>query len=248
MKNKQITFSGLPKGNILGGGIEIGPVKKLMSVFIFVLAKEALRRSKRSTLQHRAFGILEAYILTVAALEAFINEFCIEKIEQRKEAKKSTSHLKKAIYPDEHGHFMDIKQKYECVPRVLWSKSFDKGGKLWNDFVALIRLRNDIMHYTPEWESPGYVPDYLSSIYRRIVPRQAKSFNDEKTLIDILNTNKSFIDRICIPEMGMWALDTGVNMVQQFLLFCSLRDSLRDDYIMMFERARIRLPSISWGS
>lgn len=239
MKDKQIPVGSFPKHKTISEAIEMGPVKKLLSIFIFELAKDALRRSKRSRVQHPAIGILEVYILTVAALEAFINELCIEKIEQRKAAKKSTSQLKKAIYPDEHGHYMDIKQKYEYLPPILWKKSFEKGEGLWNDFVALIRLRNDIVHYTPEWEKPRYIPEYLRSIYQRILPRQVKPSRATKTLEDILNSNQPFIERICVPEMGEWALDTGVNVVRQLLLLCSLRDPLREDYIIMFKRAGI---------
>ena len=59
-----------------------------------------------------------------------------------------------------------------------------------------------------------------------------------------MNSNQPFMERICVREMGEWAFDTGVNVVQQLLLFCSIRDPLREDYIMMFERARIKFAGI----
>jgi hypothetical protein len=120
---------------------------------------------------------------------------------------------------------------------MLWRKSFDKGRKAWCDFDALIKLRNEIVHYTPQWEEPGYIPDYLRSVYQRVILQTDVSPNTGSFLGDMLARNPSFIGRICNIEMGEWAFDTGKGMIEQLFSLWPQRDSIRDDYMVTYERS-----------
>lgn len=204
--------------------------KKLLSVCIFRLAKDALTRCKRSKNPGPVMGILEVYILTVSALEALINEIALEKIDQRREAKKSVNPLKVLVLANKKGQYEPLDRKYDELPKILWNKSLEKGGPppLWNDFVALIQLRNEIVHYSPKREEPGYLPDYLESIYHRIFPGRKLS-----------NDSSPLMDRICNVAMGQWAFDTGKCMIYQLLSLWNTRDPLRWDYIILFESSGI---------
>ena len=97
-------------------------------------------------------------------------KFALTKSTSGNKAKKSITSLKQLV-DESKGHYVDLKSKYDELPQILWGKTFSKGSKTWCDFDALIKLRNEIVHHTPQWEEPGYIPDYLRSVYRRVSPR-----------------------------------------------------------------------------
>lgn len=184
--------------------------------------------------------ILEVYILSVTGLEALINEICLDKIDQRREHHKSIRGLKKLV-DDYDGHYIDLKSKFDRLPQLLWNTSFDKSGKTWCDFDALINLRNDLVHYTPHWEKPGYVPEYLRAIYQRVSPK-AKRSDDGSTLLEMLvNRDASFVGRICNVGMGQWAFGAARAMIRDLFALWPRKDMMREDYMFMFERSGIRL-------
>jgi hypothetical protein len=229
---------------IMSDAITFGPSKKLLSMFIFKIAKNALARCKRKNSQVSNHEILEVFILTIVGLESLINEICLEKIDQRQRWKKSTCELKE-LMKDNNGKYFDLKTKYEKIPNILWNNDFNKGGRIWGDFDALVKLRNDIVHYSPKWEQPGYVPDYIRAIYRRISPPIPQVPEGTNYLDSVLNTNKLFIDRICHVAMGHWAYETGINLVRELFRLWPRTDSERTDYQIMFERAGIKLRKIN---
>jgi len=127
------------------------------------------------------------------------------------------------------------------VPQLLWNKTFDKGGITWRDFGALIKLRNDHVHYIPRWENPGYVPDYLRSIYQRISPQTDRSSDSGSFMEDLMSRDASFVARICNIEMGQWALNAAEEMIGDLFRLWPRRDMMRADYIFMFERSGINV-------
>ena len=65
--------------------------------------------------------ILEVYILSVAGLEALINEICLDKIDQRRERHKSIKDLKKLV-----DDYVTCPPKAEPVLVLDWRNK--KGG------------------------------------------------------------------------------------------------------------------------
>ena len=45
-------------------------------------------------------------------------------------------------------------------------------------------------------------------------------------------------------EMGKWGFHTGKGMIQQLLTLWPRRDTMRDDYVFMFERSGIKFPHL----
>ncbi len=85
---------------------------------------------------------ISVYILSVTALEAFINEVCFGLpfgMSSRK-ASISDKELNELEYEE-------ICEKYYRMPQILWGNTFDKGTSPYQDFAALVRLRNDFVHY-----------------------------------------------------------------------------------------------------
>jgi len=81
---------------------------------------------------------LTVYIMTVTALEAFINELCFGP---------SSKMLNKDRIPVEFFEDMEIRRKYYLLPLLLWGRTFDRGAPPYQDFEILIRLRNSLVHY-----------------------------------------------------------------------------------------------------
>lgn len=222
----------------LASGISFGPSKKLLSFSILKLARNALIRCKKRSPNDPMMDILEVYILSVAGLEALANEICLDQIDQRRERKKSISELRKLI-DDSGGHYVDLKSKFDKLPQLLWNVSFDKGGKIWCDFDALINLRNDLVHYTPLWEKPGYMPNYLTSIYRRVSPQIKRPANESTFSENWIHQDTSFVARICSIEMGQWAFDAAKAMIREIFALWPQRNTMRGEYVFLFERAGI---------
>ena len=235
------TSPGVHEGLVaLTSGMAFGPSKKLLSFSILKLAGNALTRCKRRAPNDPMMDILEVYILSVAGLEALANEICLDQIDQRRERKKSTSALRELV-DDSGGHYVDLKTKFDRLPQSLWKLSFDKSGETWCDFDALIKLRNDLVHYTPLWEEPGYVPSYLRSIYRRVLRQIARPPNEGTFPESWIHQDTSFVARICSIEMGQWAFDAARAMIRELFALWPRRDTMRGEYVCLFDRAGIDL-------
>ena len=156
----------------LAASLSLGPAtlemqqSKLLSIDLLKLAQNTVRRCKKRRVTRSTLDILEVYILVAAALEAFINEVCLYKIDLYKQQKKRTRHLVYLIYGNK-GRGEEIRVKWEKLPQFLCGKAFNKGCSPWQDFDALIRLRNAILHYKSEYKEMGYVPEFLVSVINR---------------------------------------------------------------------------------
>jgi hypothetical protein len=239
--SQDLDLQKVPADKTLTEAIIFGGTKQLLSCSFFKLARKAVTRCKRHKTKNININVLEVYILVIVGLEALINEICLDKIDQRNSNNKSIRSLSKIVERDEKKHNMDLKIKYDKLPKVLWRKKFDKGNKTWCDFDALINLRNEIVHYLPKWESPNYIPGYMRSIYLRL--NQNKKISDKVSVSfeDAIDSNPCFMSRICNVHMSVWAFDTGINMINELFKLWPKKDQLRADYILMFERQGIKI-------
>jgi len=213
---------------------------KLLSIDLLKLAQKTIRRCKSRKDRGPTPDILEVYVLVAASLEAFINEVCLEKVDLRKQQKKGTRHLIDLVYGNK-GRGEEIRVKWEKLPQFLCGKTFDKGQSLWQDFDALVRLRNAILHYKSEYREVGYVPRYLVSIINRLSTPPEDGFQARPlSLLDYLFASKpNWVYKIGSLAMGQWAFDTGVSIIYQFLDFLRPHDRIRQDYAAMLDSARI---------
>lgn len=89
-----------------------------------------------------------ALFTTVAALESYANELFIDH---------------ETIFPELKGEVMaklwelyeqkPILEKFEFALLVKSATAFDRGGSPYQDVSTIIRLRNSLMHFKPEWFS-----------------------------------------------------------------------------------------------
>jgi len=183
-------------------------------------------------------GYLEVFILVAASLEAFVNEVCLEKIEQRKQTGMSTRYLE--LVMRRNNRDTPIRCKWELLPKRLWrGKKFDKRTRLWKDFNALIELRNLLLHYKSEYSEPGYVPKDLKPVLARVLGANKRKPTGVAFPGSLFRSHSHWTERICSAEMGQWALHTGLNMISHFLEFAPAHDDVKNDYILMLSRLQL---------
>ena len=97
-------------------------------------------------------NVFSAYVTSVAAVEAFINEACL-------------GHMCRAIYGksalwDLHQDSlerMDLLLKAVIVPQLLFGVTFRRNEQPFQDFALLCKVRNDIVHFKMQFAQPKYI-------------------------------------------------------------------------------------------
>jgi len=218
--------------------IVIGEQTRFLSPFYLELALRSLQRSRRSR-KRPVTAYLEVFILVAVSLESFINEVCLEKIDRRKEAGKSTGYLESVMIL-RNNRDRNIREKWRLLPKRLWrGKKFDERRRLWKDFNALIELRNMLVHYKSEYQKPGYVPEILKRVLARVLIAKRQKPTGVGFQERLLESHNHWTDLICNSAMGYWALNTGLNMISHFLEFAPGHDDIKDDYMSMLSRLRL---------
>ena len=131
-------------GGILSAGTTLEvKTSHLLSIPILELAHRILKRCERRKGSGPFADILEVYILVAVSLEAFVNEVCLEKIDEYKGQGKDKNSLEWIIRGID-GRGLEIREKWEYLPKCLCcqkaDKQFDKGKQPWQDFNILIKL------------------------------------------------------------------------------------------------------------
>lgn len=223
-------------------GITFEGTAKILSIQLLKLAKLVLTRASRK--RARALrqnvttdlaDILEVYVLLAAALEAFINEFCWERIDEAKASGTDTywlSGLEEIVTQK-----TEVRLKWRLVPQLLWQKAFEEGKPPWQDFNVLIQLRNSLLHYKIEFLLPGKAPKYLGHIQHLLSPSSQKT-TSPRTLTDAIEETETWLDRICNIKVGIWAYNTSVAMIRRFLKLADRRS--RDNYTWLLQGSGIR--------
>lgn len=143
----------------------------------------------------------EAVIMSVAALEAGINEIVVW----------HQLGFGGAIppLPDD---FMDqrLTDKWALVPRVIGGKEFDRGAAPWQDFSALVGLRDRLVHF--KWYHDK-VPSFMRTL-------QAKD------LIIPEDPAVSWVDAALTDRIAVWAVETTIRM---FNKIAELMGRMNDD-------------------
>jgi len=101
-----------------------------------------------------------AVVLTaVAGLEAFANELFVDHAEVFPELRLEVMAKLWELYEQK-----PILEKYEFALLLRQGKPFDRGAHPYQDVVALIKLRNALTHYKPEWSDQQEEHAKVSSV------------------------------------------------------------------------------------
>jgi hypothetical protein len=145
----------------------------------------------------------------ITALEAFINEriaINMQTISNRIAMKLADSveiNNKKIL---EMLMEQDLVSKYRLMPILLWQKSFDESRSPFQDFVSLVSIRNDIIHYK--------MPFYDEQSQK---PKWARKLEEKDILLpQPLQYCRIWTDEICTREGAKWAYNNCCKMMKQY--------------------------------
>jgi hypothetical protein len=151
-----------------------------------------------------------AIISSVLFLEATINEFFIDAVELP-----DLSEIVKDIDPQikkllavlwQYGSVDYLKplEKYERVFAVMEKPEFEKGNSYYQNVSHLIKLRNALVHYKPEWigDSPHKFENYFKGKF---------ALNPM-----IGSANPYYPDRCFGYGFAKWSIDACVKFVDEF--------------------------------
>jgi len=180
-------------------GTLIGHVRSLYKMALEYLA---LGQGVRQGINGYTHHALPAYIITVAAVEAFINEAFL-------------SNWARIIFKDsslwtiskESLDRMEIGLKLIIIPQLLFARSLSRDSQPYQDMALLIRIRNDFVHY----KLKGKPPRYLQSLDKRGISLVATAKNSK---IDY-----SWPDKLSSSEGIRWAHNTACSVVQELIGF-----------------------------
>lgn len=113
---------------------------------------EDVERTRRD--EYRQF-VLSAVVMSVASLEAALDNVLIDARDRANDFK-SRLELAKAIWPSAGTDGVlkvPIRKKLDELVARAGGSPFEKGVRPYQDLDALLRLRNAIVHYTPEWDT-----------------------------------------------------------------------------------------------
>lgn len=130
---------------------------------------------------------IEVYIMTVIALESFINEVI-------------SSFAGKSIekIPIEIFEGMDLRRKYYYFPLLYWDKTFNKAEYPYSDFNVLVKIRNCLVHYKMDSEEEK---------------KYFKFMNNKKLLIPL----NAFTQKISNRKSALWAFNTTSKMAHKLI-------------------------------
>ena len=136
------------------------------------------------------------YILSVAAVESFMNEVAFINHHWKNDAKS------KALL--DQITEMDPLSKCSELPVKLWGKALDKSRPPYQDFYHLVKIRNEITHY--RMEPSKFAKDYLQCL------------SDRKVL---LGTPGQFgfghLDPVLNTKAAEWAYNTACRIAKQLI-------------------------------
>lgn len=157
--------------------------------------------------QHRAY-ITGAVISTVAALEASINELYLEAQDENPHTMKGLDDTAVALlaqfWPDIERY--PILHKYRTALLIVGAKKLDKGGPPYQDTESLIKLRDALVHYKPEWDDEL---DVHGSLERRL----SGKFIENR----LAPSGSLWFPHKCLGSgCAQWAVDTAMIFMSEF--------------------------------
>ena len=105
-------------------------------------------------MKHRAC-VTVAILSAAAFLESSINELYMSVIDGDQKFSHLPTERFEKVWEGEDGGKFPILNKYQKALDMAGKKCFDKGDQPYQDADSLIKLRDVLMHYKPEWNDEG---------------------------------------------------------------------------------------------
>lgn len=158
---------------------------------------------------------IASLILAACALEAFINQVVFFLYEVQRFPEKIL-HL---LPPEMSGDATDFQRrtglidKWQILGQALCGSAWPPKAELWDDFLRLVDLRNELVHFK-------------SSEYEPIIPRpKDPHYNVRKLPASVIprDTFASWPNRVLTPALASWAVKVAEDLMSYFR--CGYRDT-----------------------
>ena len=158
--------------------------------------------------EHRAY-VTGAIIVSVASLEATINEVFISAIDNDNLFKDFDPSIPKVLsefWTWDVVERSSILEKYRCVLAVANKEAFDHGNPPYQEVNDLIKLRNALVHYKPEWDTD------LKN-HKGIENRLKSRFN----INPFSHDNDAFFPKKCLGHgCAEWSVQSVIKFIEDF--------------------------------
>lgn len=162
--------------------------------------------SDKLMMEHRSYCI-GAVTMSATFLEAGINELYLEAIDRNPNTfpkHQRLAELMDHVWETIEGH--PILTKYQTSLTLGEKSPFPKGEDPYQAVDSLIRLRNALVHYKPEWDSD-------LKEHQKLEERLGKRFSHNP----LAKTNMAFIPHRCLGHgCAAWAVKTAIDFYNQF--------------------------------
>jgi hypothetical protein len=153
---------------------------------------------------------------SVAFLEACVNEFFCDISENNAYSFKVLPKQQKLIqemwgYGIPRTASYPIIKKYQIVLSLLNKNKFDESRKPTQDVAILIKLRNALVHYEPEWRSWEEKQKESDIFYKKLKGK----FEPSK----FFDSNEPYFPNRCLSSAcAKWAIEAAVQFTDEFYL------------------------------
>ena len=112
----------------------------------------AVQFSGTTSGEHRAY-VTAAIVFSVAFLEASINEFYLEARDSNQKTLEGLSDAEIAVIAElwDTVEQHTVLGKYQVALAACRKQRFDKGAEPFQRTDALVKIRNALIHFRPEW-------------------------------------------------------------------------------------------------
>jgi hypothetical protein len=159
-----------------------------------------VKKKQRNGFTHLA---LPAYIMAVAAVEAFTNEVYLGSTARLILDGSSLLELRQEWLEE-----VDLREKMVLIARLVCGAQIRRGEPPFQDFAMLIRVRNAIVHYKMEETTPAFVLD-LNQRGIGLSTKPPKGFEGRFM--------QPWVWEISTVEGIRWAHNTACRMVQKLI-------------------------------
>jgi len=122
----------------------------------FILGVRALASRTRRRADTNGFSerTLSAYILAMAAIEAFVNEVYFAEPHRRMLHDAPMWQLR-ADWLEK----LDLREKILLLSHLVYERPFSRGAQPFQRLDTLVRIRNDLVHYKMEFREPKFLAE-----------------------------------------------------------------------------------------
>jgi hypothetical protein len=167
---------------------------------------------------------IPSYILSVATVEAFINEAFLSQWSKLISKDSPLWNLSK-----EYLEKLELPNKLIIVPELLFQKSFLRNKEPYQDMAILIKIRNLFVHYKMTYESPKFI----KTLDEKGITLKSNKKDDR---VDFAWTHK-----LSSSEGIRWAHNTACNVIQTLASYAP-EDRLQNDPILYLAKQFTIIP------